>query len=58
MEYEIRITMKNGQLTVTAPFEQRALCYGMLEMARDIVQQQSGALQEQRVIPARQIAGL
>lgn len=53
MEVRIELVMRDGgQFSVSAPFENRALCYGMLEMARDVIQQRSEALQQSRVVVA------
>ena len=32
--------MDNGQLQVTGPIQDRMLCYGMLEVARDVIRDQ------------------
>lgn len=35
---ELLITLQDtGQVTVTGPIEQRLLCYGLLEVARDVI---------------------
>jgi len=41
-----------GQVNVEAPFDQRMLCYGLLEMAREVVYEQYKASQNRIVQPA------
>lgn len=43
--WEINIILENGQLMVSAPCHERVLCYGMLEMAKDLVKQQGDQMQ-------------
>lgn len=52
MEARIELLMKDGQFTVHAPFADRALCYGMLELARDVIKDRAEALQRSAVVEA------
>ena len=38
MHTEIKITLdEKGQVLVTAPFDNKIICYGLLEVAKDVV---------------------
>lgn len=47
VELIIRLT-PTGQVTVTGPIEQRLLCYGLLQVARDVIAGHQPA--EQRIV--------
>jgi hypothetical protein len=48
VELVIKLT-PTGQVTVTGPIEQRLLCYGLLEVARDVIGAHNPT--EQRIVP-------
>lgn len=51
MPFQIVITMEDtGQIKMTAPMDQKIVCYGMLEIARCLVDAHKPG--EQRIIPA------
>ena len=49
METVITITLKDGQLAVTGPLDNKLLMYGLLEAAKDIVR---ASKDQQRIVPA------
>jgi hypothetical protein len=50
MEITLVIAMDDkGQVSVTGPLENRMLCYGLLGMAREVIQQQ-GAKEPSRIL--------
>lgn len=42
--------MKNGQIGVSGPINQKALCYGLLETAKDVVRDHKAEAQPELVL--------
>jgi len=43
---------EKGQIQVTGPIENKLLCYGLLEIAKDVVHEHCERISNQRVVPA------
>lgn len=55
----IEITMTDkGEIAVSGPFNNKLLCFGLLEIARDVIRAQAEAIEGKRVLvtPALSLA--
>lgn len=59
MKAKIEIIMEdNGQMVVNGPITNLALCYGMLEVAKDVVREHCAKTSKSPIIPASAIPRL